>query len=112
MKEIKAYIRTDALEKTVEALKEAKAPGITVTSVHPVGYGFDPNYFTEDRSIIKRYWDITKIEVVCTDNDMERLVEVIRENSFTGSKGDGMIFVTAVERAIRIRSGEEGETAL
>lgn len=112
MKEIKAYIRTDALERTVKALEEAKAPGITVTTVHPVGYGFDPNYFTANPTITSRYWDITKIEVVCSDKDVDRLVEVISGSSYTGSKGDGMIFVSPVETAIRIRSGEKGEAAL
>lgn len=112
MKEIKAYIRTDALERTVKALEEAKAPGITVTTVHPVGYGFNPNYFTPDKSITNRYWDITKIEVICSDKDVDRLVEVIRGSGHTGSKGDGMIFVSPVETAIRIRSGEKDEAAL
>jgi len=112
MKEIKAYIRTEALERTVKALEKAKAPGITVSTVHPVGYGFDPNYFTPDETITSRYWDITRIEVVCSDKDVDRLTEVIRSNSYTGSKGDGMIFVLPVEMAIRIRSGERGESAL
>lgn len=112
MKEIKAYIRTEFLEKTVKALEEAKAPGITVLTVHPVGYGFDPNYFSMDTSITKSYWDISKLEVVCSDKDEDRLVKVIRTNSCTGSKGDGMIFVSPVETAIRIRSGEKGEKAL
>ena len=112
MKEIKAYIRTDALEKTVTALEEAKAPGITVLTVHPVGYGFDPNYFTTDKGITKSYWDITKLEVICSDKDVNRLVEAIRSNSHTGSKGDGMIFISPVDSAIRIRSGEKDEAAL
>ena len=113
MKEIKAYIRTNVLEKTVRALEEAKAPGITVTTVHPVGYGFDPNYFTlADKEITRSYWDITKLEVVCADKDVDRLVGVISESSYTGSKGDGRIFVSPVETAIRIRNGEKGEAAL
>lgn len=112
MKEIKAYIRTSALERTVKALEEAKAPGITVTTVHPVGYGFDANYFTPGQRATQRYWDITKLEVVCTDEDVDRLVEVISGNSYTGSKGDGMIFVSPVETAVRIRTGEKGNAAL
>ena len=112
MKEIKAYIRTNALEKTVRALEEAKAPGITVLAVHPVGYGFDANYFSVDKSITKRYWDITKLEVICADKDVDRLVKVIKDSSYTGTKGDGMIFVSPVETAIRIRTGEKGESAL
>ncbi len=112
MKEITAYIRTSALEQTVKALEEAKAPGITVTTVHPVGYGFDANYFTTGERATQRYWDITKLEVVCSDEDVDRLVEVISGSSYTGSKGDGMIFVSPVETAVRIRTGEKGNAAL
>lgn len=93
-------------------MEEARAPGITVTTVHPVGYGFDPNYFIPDKGFTKSYWDITMLEVVCADKDLDRLVQVISENSYTGSKGDGMIFVSPVEMAIRIRTGEKGEAAL
>ena len=112
MKEIKAYIRTDALERTVRALEEAKAPGITVATVQPVGYGFDSNYFAGTQEITKTYWAITKVEVVCANNDVDRLVKVISGSSYTGSKGDGMIFVSPVEEAIRIRTGEKDESVL
>ncbi len=83
-----------------------------MTTVHPVGYGFDPNYFSSSQQVTKRYWPITKLEIVCSDKDVDRLVEVIRSNSYTGLKGDGMIFVSPVGTAIRIRSGEKGEAAL
>lgn len=113
MKEIKAYIRTKVLADTIDALKEVGVPGITVTSVHPVGYGFDPKYFlpqTKDPG--RNYPTITKLEVVCTDEDVDRLVKIISGNSYTGTKGDGVIFVTHVEKAVKIRTGEEGDAAL
>ena len=112
MKEIKAYIRTNALERTVKALEEAKAPGITVTTVHPVGYGFNPNYFAGTQDITKLYPTMSKVEVVCSDKDVDRLVEAISGKASTGHKGDGMIFVSPVEEAIKIRTGEKGESAL
>lgn len=112
MKEIRAYIRTNVVERTVRALEIAKAPGITVTTVHPVGYGFDPNYFAGTQDITKLYPAMAKVEVVCLDEDVDRLVGVISSKARTGSKGDGMIFVSPVEEAIKIRTAEKGEDAL
>lgn len=113
MKEIKAYVRTEAVVDTVRALEEAGVPGITVVSVHPVGYGFEPNYFTaESNDPLRYYAAITKLEVVCADKDVRRLVEIISGKSYTGTKGDGMIFVAPVEQAIKIRTGAQGDGAL
>lgn len=112
MKEIKAYIRTNALERTVKALEEAKAPGITVTTVHPVGYGFDPNYFAGTQDVTKIYPAMAKVEVVCLDEDVDRLVGVISSKARTGFKGDGMIFVSSIKEAVKIRTGKKGEVAL
>jgi len=55
VKEIKAYIKTDRVERVVEALEKAEAPGITVVEVHPVRYGFDANYFSRSRGATKYY---------------------------------------------------------
>lgn len=113
MKEIKAYIRTDAVADTVEALSEAGAPGITVVTVHPVGYGFDPNFFLSGKTDpVKFFPTITKLEVVCKEDDVDKFVEIISGASYTGTRGDGMIFVSSIERAIRIRTSELGEKAL
>jgi nitrogen regulatory protein P-II 1 len=112
MKEIKAYIRTNVVERTVAALEAAGAPGITVTRVHPVGYGFDPNYFAGTEDIAKLYPAMAKVEVVCTNEDVDRLVAVISEKARTGFKGDGMVFVSPVEEAVKIRTGEKGEVGL
>lgn len=113
MKEIKAYIRTSAVAGTVDALTEAGAPGITVVTVHPVGYGFDPNFFQPERADpIKYSPSITKLEVVCKDDDVERFMEIISGGSYTGTRGDGMIFVSPIERAVKIRTSEQGDNAL
>lgn len=113
MKEIKAYVRTEAIVATVKALQEAGAPGITVVSVHPVGYGFEPNLFLPDSGDPTRnYAAITKIEIVCRAEDVDKFVQIISGNSYTGTRGDGMIFVSPVEQAIRIRTGEKGGKVL
>jgi len=112
MKEIKAYIKTDRVEKVVQALESAGAPGITVVEVHPVRYGFDANYFSRAKETAKRYFEITKLEIVADADDTHRFVEIIRNEAHTGHKGDGMIFVTPVEMAVKIKTGAIGEAGL
>lgn len=115
MKEIKAYIRRDRVNQTVVQLEHAGAPGITVTEVHPVGYGYEPNYFAysgADELTRYGYLEIVKLEVVCADQDLEKLVQVVEKTSHTGDVGDGMIFVSEVCGAVRIRDGERGQKAL
>ncbi|MFQ6092840.1 MAG: P-II family nitrogen regulator [bacterium] len=112
MKEIKVYFRTQLINELVKTLEEAGAPGMTVVEVHPVGYGFDPNYFEYSTDIRRLYPEITKLEIVCADEDVDKFVDVIQGVTHTGAKGDGMIFISDIGEAVRIRSGERGERAL
>ncbi len=115
MKEIKAYIQRDCVNRMVDELQRAGAPGITIVEIHPVGYGYEPNYFaTRFEDAFKRYnyLRIVRLEVVCADQQAERLVQVIRETCCTGEKGDGMIFVSDVSKAVRIRDGARDAAAL
>lgn len=115
MKEIKAYIQRCCVNKAVDELQAAGAPGITIVEIHPVGYGYEPNYFEsrfEDAFKRYSYLRIVKLEVVCADRDASRLVNAIQRVCRMGSRGDGWIFVTKVERGIRIRDGASGEQAL
>jgi len=112
MKLLKAFVRTDKLEEIVRALEVAKAPGITVSRVHGVGYGYAPNMFTMSEREMSRAQAIAKVEVVCADPQVDRLVDALVSAAQTGLRGDGIVFVTEVERAIRIRNHEEGAAAL
>ena len=58
------------------------------------------------------YSPITKLEVVCDDGECDRIVDLIRESAYTGHRGDGMIFVSDVCRAVKIRTGERREDGL
>jgi nitrogen regulatory protein P-II 1 len=104
MKEIKAYIRASSLEKTVEALNEKGAPGITIVTVHPVGYGFNSRFSLSEVEITKKYYDITKIELVCDNEDLDAFINVILDNAHTGSPGDGLIFLSDVHEVVRIKT--------
>ena len=112
MKEIKAYIKTERIEPVIQALEKAGAPGITVVEVPPVGYGFDANYFSHAKETAKRYFHITKLEVVCRDDEALTLLEAIRQSAYTGNKGDGVIFLSPVEKALKIRDGALDKAAL
>ena len=116
-KEIKAYIQRWQVNIVVKALQKAKVPGISIVEIHPVGYGYEPNYFDqayESEDILKRYSNLSvvKPEVICLDEDEDRFVQTIQKAACTQSRGDGRIFVSDVIRAVRIRDGVEGEQAL
>jgi nitrogen regulatory protein PII len=115
MKEIKAYVRRDCVNQAVRELQRAGAPGVMIGEIHPVGYDYEPNYFAirfEDALSRYGYLRIVKLEVICADHETERLVDVIRKECHTGGKDDGMIFVSDVSDAVRIRDGACGATAL
>lgn len=113
MREIKAYIRTSNLGVTIEALRQAGVPGITVVAVHPIGYDFNGSGgSSKSGKDIDDKYSISKIEVVATDDDADRFAEIISGNSYTGESGDGLIFISAVEKAVKIRTGEQGNQAL
>lgn len=112
MKELKAYIRPWKLEETVDALKEAGAPGITVVDVHPVGYGFEPNYFSQAREITRRTPEIVKIEMVCHNEQVEEFVSIILDHTSSGEHGDGRIFIHPVDEVVRIRDRRHGADVL
>jgi nitrogen regulatory protein P-II 1 len=114
MKEIKAYVRPDRLASIVSRLEQEGARDLTVTRVDAIGALADTekDRLRLFRNYSEKYSDIAKIEIVCADTEVNCFVGVLREASYTGERGDGRIFVVNVERAINIRTGDEGEKAL
>jgi nitrogen regulatory protein P-II 1 len=112
MKLLKAFVRTTQTDGVICALEEAGAPGITVSRVHGVGYGYEPMLLTLAPCELDKAPEISKIEVVCRDEDADRLLEVLVDAAYTGGKGDGIVFVTPVERAVKIRTRQRDEEAL
>ena len=114
MKEIKAYVRPERLANVVSRLEQEGARDLTVTRVDAIGALADAEkdrlrFF---RNYAEKYSDIAKVEIVCADAEVNRFVNVLRETSYTGERGDGRIFVMNVERTVNIRTGAEGEAAL
>ena len=113
MKMIIAYIQSHHLDRVTRALEHvAGFPGMTVTK----GEGFGREKWeveAEDRrASLKDYTETTRIEVVAHDGQVEGILATITEAAHTGQRGDGKIFVLPVERAVRIKTKEEGEDAV
>jgi len=112
MKLLKCIIRTSALDDVKEALNKLGIAGMTVIEVK--GYGRQKGHREVYRGAEYQI-DFTpklELEVVVADSDAENAISAVVEAASSGEIGDGKIFVLPVEEAIRIRTGETGDSAL
>jgi nitrogen regulatory protein P-II 1 len=112
MKKIEAIIQPHKLEDVKEALVAAGVDGITISEVH--GHGRQKGH-TETYRGAEYKVDVRpkiKLELVVPDSQLERIVNVISDSAKTGKIGDGKIFISSIENAVRIRNGDLGESAL
>jgi len=94
-------------------LRAAGATALTVVKTVPVGADVEPEYVDLSRAVpVEHFTPMLKLELVCDDRQAEHYIGIIRDEARTGARGDGVVFVSAVEDAVRIRSGERGDTAL
>jgi nitrogen regulatory protein P-II 1 len=112
VKEIKAYVRDSMIEEVADALESSGVTGMTITHVQAILEWADPDHFKYSLDTITKYTKVVKLELVCKDADVSRLIDVIRKHAHTGRSGDGMIFVTDVKEAVKIKTGATGEKAL
>jgi nitrogen regulatory protein P-II 1 len=112
MKKIEAFIKPFKLDDVKSALMEIGVRGLTVSEVK--GFGRQKGHTELYRGSEYRvdFLPKSKLEVFVTDDEVERVVETIMRVARTGSIGDGKIFVLPAEDAIRIRTGESGESVL
>ena len=108
MKEINAYIRPAIAHGVIEALKKEGATNISIAHVKGLGLLEDPASEQYDAEFIEQSSVVLKLEIICAASEAPRYLQVIQQNAHTGKAGDGVVFVTNVEKAIKIRTGEEG----
>ena len=108
MKLLKAYIRTFLAEDVINALKDLKAPRLTTIDVKALGDEIDPKDLQISVELSSTYTHVVKIELICTDECVERIKDTILKHARTGYKGDGLISISPVEEAISIRTGKNG----
>lgn len=113
MKKVECIIRPDKLEEVKTTLIGAGVTGLTVSEVFGAGRqkGFVEKYRVSEVTV--NLLPKVKIEVFLKDQEVDRVVKLLVAAAKTGQVGDGKIFVSdAVERVVRIRTGEENEAAL
>jgi nitrogen regulatory protein P-II 1 len=112
MKKIEAIIKPFKLDEVKEALHEIGLQGMTVTEAKGFGRQKGHTELYRGAEYVVDFLPKVKIEIVVGDAQVERAIEAIQQAAHTGRIGDGKIFVTPVEDAIRIRTGERGNDAL
>ena len=112
MKLIKAIIKPFKLDAVKDALTEAGVTGLTLNEVKGMGRQKGHTELYRGAEYTVDLLPKVKLEVVVADELVGRVIEAIMTAARTGSVGDGKIFVLPVEEAIRVRTGERGETAV
>ncbi|MBI2412991.1 MAG: P-II family nitrogen regulator [Deltaproteobacteria bacterium] len=112
MKKIEAIIKPFRLEEVKKALNDLNIEGMTVSEVKGFGRQKGHSEFYRGAEYSVDFLPKIRIEIVTAESMAAKVVEAIVSSSKTGKIGDGKIFVTTVEEAVRIRTGESGETAL
>src|SRR5712671_340640 len=112
MKKIEAIIKPFKLDEVKEALHEVGIKGITVTEAKGFGRQKGHTELYRGAEYVVDFLPKVKIEVVMEDSMVERAIEAIQHAAHTGRIGDGKIFVSTIDEAIRIRTGERGGDAI
>jgi nitrogen regulatory protein P-II 1 len=112
MKKIEAIIKPFKLDEVKDALGEVGIEGMTVSEVKGFGRQKGHTEIYRGSEYTVDFLPKIKIELVVTDQQLTKAVEVIAKAAKTGKIGDGKIFVSTVEQAVRIRTEEKGESAV
>ncbi|KJS31314.1 MAG: hypothetical protein VR64_11980 [Desulfatitalea sp. BRH_c12] len=109
MKEIKAYIQKHKLDDVIRALHRIEGlTGMSVTNSYGYGIGWARTRAPEQVGFQKG----VKLEIMCRDSIADEVIAAIAKAAHTGLKGDGKIYMSAIEQAVRISSGARGEEAV
>ena len=112
MKQITAVIKPFKLDEVREGLADLGVTGLTVTEVKGFGRQKGHTELYRGAEYVVDFLPKVKVEVVVADDRVEAVIDSIVKSAHTGKIGDGKIFVFDVARVIRIRTGEEDETAI
>ena len=112
MKKIEAVIKPFKLEDVKDALAEAGVTGMTVSDVKGYGRQQGHSELYRGAEYVVDFLPKIKLELIVADEDVDSTIAVIIEAAKTGKIGDGKIFVSPIEKIIRIRTGEEDEEAI
>ena len=112
MKKIEAIIKPFKLDEVKESLQNIGIQGLTVTEIKGFGRQKGHTELYRGAEYVVDFLPKVKIEIVVDDELVDPAVECIEESAKTGRIGDGKIFVSSIEKAIRIRTGDKGSEAI
>lgn len=112
MKKITAIVRSEKLEPLKEALFAASVRGMTIKQVQGCGAQHGWTEYVRGNEMLINTIPKVEFDLLCEDDQVDSIAEVICDAAFTGEVGDGKIWVTPVEEVIRIRTRERGSAAL
>jgi len=112
MKRIEAIIKPFKLEDVKDALTEAGITGMTVMDVKGYGRQQGHSELYRGAEYIVDFLPKVKIDIIVEASDVQNVIDLIIDSAKTGKIGDGKIFVSSIEKTIRIRTGEEDEEAI
>jgi len=112
MKLVSAIIKPFKLDEVRDALTGIGVAGLTVSEVKGFGRQKGQTEIYRGAEYLVSFLPKVKVEIVVDDSQVERAVEAIQKAAHTGKIGDGKVFVSPVEQAVRIRTGEHGPNAL
>lgn len=112
MKKIEAIFRPEKLEPLKEKLLEAGIHGITIYQVSGCGNQHGWVAYHRGNEVMMNTLPKVYLMAVVSENDVEKMINLIKEVVYTGTVGDGKIFISTVDECIRIRTNETGEAAL
>ncbi len=112
MKKIEAIIKPFKLDEVKDKLNEIDVHGMTISEVKGFGRQKGHTELYRGAEYVVDFLPKIKMEIVVADDLVEEVVQALTESAHTGRIGDGKIFVSSMEEAVRIRTGERGEEAL
>ncbi len=112
MKKVEAIIKPFKLEEVKDALAQVGVQGLTVTEVKGFGRQKGHKEMYRGAEYVVEFLPKVKLEIVVPDESLKAVVDAITKAASTGRIGDGKIFVSPIEEAVRIRTGESGEIVL
>ena len=112
MKRIAAVVRPEKLEPLKEALFQAKISGMTIYQVHGCGNQHGWKEYFRGSEVFLNMIPKVKFEIIVEDSRVDEIVDVIVGIARTGEVGDGKIFISSIDSAVRVRTGEKDEAAV
>ena len=112
MKLVTAIIKPHKLDEVKEALRGAGVAGLTVSEVRGYGRQLGHTEIYRGAEYTVEFIPKVKLEILATDGDVDSVIEAVAGVARSGEVGDGKVFVTSVERVVRIRTGETDDEAI